>query len=301
MRRTRLLCSRSLSSPLRRKQDRRTPPPARFLTNLISINFCGLFPDVALTNGEQIQEGSCNGIPLGRIPPKNKTPAAMIQFPQNNAVTSNLQTGAFTNAQLTYYAAPVSLNNDNVVIGHSHITCQLLPSLNSVDLLDINVFAFFKGLNDPADANGELTATAAAKDANGKITGLKPGPYRCCTINSGSNHLPIVPAFAQRGNVDDCVRFTVSDDPAASGNDGNANNANNATAGGADNGDNGNTADAGNAGTANTGNAKGQWRDKGRKQNQGQKRSNNVQPKEDGRRLFSPRGRSRIMRDIILH
>jgi hypothetical protein len=48
----------------------------------------------------------------------------------------NLDTGHFTNPNTTYYSAPQQLNNDGVIIGHTHITIQVyhsgeLPSLIS--------------------------------------------------------------------------------------------------------------------------------------------------------------------------
>jgi len=37
----------------------------------------------------------------------------------------NLATGHFTNPDLTYYSAPQQLNNNGIVIGHTHITIQV--------------------------------------------------------------------------------------------------------------------------------------------------------------------------------
>jgi transcription initiation factor TFIID subunit 15 len=41
----------------------------------------------------------------------------------------NLATGHFTNPNLTYYSAPQQLNDDGIVIGHTHITIQVLPQV----------------------------------------------------------------------------------------------------------------------------------------------------------------------------
>ena len=37
----------------------------------------------------------------------------------------NLVTGQFTNPNTTYYSAPQQLNDDGVILGHSHITIQV--------------------------------------------------------------------------------------------------------------------------------------------------------------------------------
>jgi hypothetical protein len=69
-------------------------------------------------------------------------------------------------------------------------------NFNDPQILDPNVFAFFKGLNDPAQ-NGVLTANVAA--------GLAPGNYRMASINTGANHAPAVAAVAQHGFFDDMI------------------------------------------------------------------------------------------------
>lgn len=45
--------------------------------------------------------------------------------------------------------------------------------------------------------NGVLTADVTA--------GLPAGAYRLCSINSSSNHQPVIVAVAQHGSLDDCV------------------------------------------------------------------------------------------------
>lgn len=60
---------------------------------------------------------------------------------------------------------------------------------------------FFLGLNDVGDGNGVLTANVTA--------GLAAGFYRVCTMNSASNHQPVIMPVAQRGPQDDCTKFTV--------------------------------------------------------------------------------------------
>lgn len=67
-------------------------------------------------------------------------PSSLITFPEHNQdiaadqtfniqiITTNMELGHFTNAQLTYYSAPTRLNGAGLVIGHTHITCQVHTS-----------------------------------------------------------------------------------------------------------------------------------------------------------------------------
>jgi hypothetical protein len=116
--------------------------------------------------------------------------------------TSNLQAGAFTNADTTYYAAPQALKSGQVV-GHTHVTVQDMgKSLNPATALDPTQFAFFKGINDAGNGKGLLAATVT--------NGLPAGNYRVCTITSAANHQPVLMPVAQRGTADDCTKFVVS-------------------------------------------------------------------------------------------
>lgn len=176
------------------------------------INYCAQFPTIPLTNGEQIFEGSCNPVPMGMVIAKALIPQQRVLNPKNGDVVpegqdinfqiavANIQTGSFTNAQLTYYSAPAQVNAQGVLIGHSHITVQAIASLDDTTLSDNSKFAFFKGLNDAA-VNGVLSATA--------VGGLPAGFYRACTLGASSNHTPVIPSIAQRGSENDCIRFTV--------------------------------------------------------------------------------------------
>jgi len=165
-----------------------------------------------LTNGEQNTAGSCNLIPMGQIPSKKNmisliflspTDGETIQGNSNitfSVQTANLEAGSFTNADSTYYAAPQSLKNGNVV-GHTHVTVQAIDK-NSKTAPDATVFAFFKGINDAGNGQGLLSAVA--------VGGLPTGDYRACTMTSASNHQPVLMPVAQRGAQDDCIRFTVA-------------------------------------------------------------------------------------------
>jgi hypothetical protein len=178
------------------------------------INFC-LLSDLPLTNGQQITGGSCNPAPMGLIPSINNMPSSKFQFPTNLAVIKaetqftvemniqNMQTGFFVNAQKNYFAAPQVLNSQGQIQGHSHVVIEKITSLQQTEPTDPRVFAFFKGLNAAADG-GKLTADVTK--------GLPVGVYRLSSINTATNHQPVVVPVAQHGSLDDAVYFTVTED-----------------------------------------------------------------------------------------
>jgi len=185
------------------------------------INFCATRPDLQITNGLQITDGSCNPAPMGLIPSTANMPSAKFTFPTNGGnVAANtpftislaiqgMQTGFFVNAEQNYFAAPQQLNAGGQVIGHSHVVVETLSSLTQDTPTDPTKFAFFKGLNAAA-VNGILTANVTA--------GLPAGTYKVSTINTAANHQPILVPIAQHGSLDDVVYFTVSGGDAAAAN-----------------------------------------------------------------------------------
>ncbi|KAJ7748499.1 hypothetical protein DFH07DRAFT_923476 [Mycena maculata] len=196
--------------------DGQNPPVAGQTASSTStnnyINFCALtLPGTPLTNGAQITTGSCNPAPIGLIPAVDKMPSAKYLFPTNGATIAantafnatlninNLVTGVFTNAALTYFAAPQTLDSTGLIIGHSHMVIEALTSLDQTTPTDPQKFAFFKGV-DTAAVNGVLTVAVSA--------GLPAGAYRICSINSSTNHQPVIVPIAQHGSLDDCSYFT---------------------------------------------------------------------------------------------
>ncbi|KAJ7597597.1 hypothetical protein C8J56DRAFT_920478 [Mycena floridula] len=174
------------------------------------INDCLLTPDLPLTNGQQITTGSCNNAPIGVIPSLEFMPSAKFSFPTNGGTVTALQTftiqlnvrnielGNFVNAKENYFAAPQQVNNQGQIIGHTHITIDPLPSLDSQIPTDPLNFAYFRGVNDAA-VGGSVSVTLDK--------GLPAGAYRLCTINSSANHQPVIVPVAQHGSLDDCVYF----------------------------------------------------------------------------------------------
>jgi len=185
---------------------------------------------------------------MGDIPSVDNMPSCKFEFPPNNGNvdantaftialnTKGMQTGAFTNAANTYYAAPQQLNGNGQIIGHNHVVIEQIQAIDSTQATNPRVFAFFKGLNAVAN-NGQLTADVT--------NGLDAGSYRMCSITSAANHQSVLMAVAQRGAVDDCSYFTVGAANNAGGNNGqnggnnNQNGGNNGQNGGNNAGNNG--------------------------------------------------------------
>ncbi|KAJ7630462.1 hypothetical protein FB45DRAFT_1027684 [Roridomyces roridus] len=194
------------------------PPVAGQASALTSknnfANICSLgLPNVPITNGLQLTGGSCNPIPIGNIPSIQNVPSSKFQSPTNGETlkantpfnvtlaVKNIQIGTFTAATETYYANPQTLNAQGQIIGHTHIVIEAIDALDSTTVTDPLKFAFFKGVDDAADANGQVTVPVAA--------GLAAGVYRMGTIMSSATHQPVIVAVAQHGIVDDVIYMTV--------------------------------------------------------------------------------------------
>ncbi|OCB85982.1 hypothetical protein A7U60_g6877 [Sanghuangporus baumii] len=175
------------------------------------INFC-LTVNKPITNGKQVQAGSCNPAPMGVIAARTNMPSSKFVFPKNNdtipanqaftikMAINHLESGNFVNAATNYFSAPQQVNSGGDIVGHSHVVVDFLDSLDQTKPTTPGTFAFFKGLNAPAD-NGILTADVDK--------GLPAGAYRLASINSAANHQPVLVAVAQHGSLDDMVYFTV--------------------------------------------------------------------------------------------
>ncbi|KJA29360.1 hypothetical protein HYPSUDRAFT_127584 [Hypholoma sublateritium FD-334 SS-4] len=177
------------------------------------INFCKTV-NLPLTNGEQVTGGSCNPAPMGSIPSKSVIPSSKFLFPKNTGTVAantnftvkmrikNLATGNFVNAEENYFSAPQQLNAQGVIVGHSHVVIEKIASLTSTAVSDPTVFAFFKGLNSAASADGVLEAEVTG--------GLPAGVYKLSSINSAANHQPVLAPVAQHGSLDDVVYVSLT-------------------------------------------------------------------------------------------
>ncbi|WYZ36199.1 hypothetical protein EsH8_XI_000132 [Colletotrichum jinshuiense] len=174
------------------------------------INFC---EGQTITNGQQITDGSCNPIPMGKIPAQKNMISAIITNPQpgtklqasttfNVSVqTTHLKAGVFVNPTTNYYTAPQDLDSAGDIIGHCHVTIQEIGSMSSTTPPDPSKFAFFKGIDDAGNGKGLLQAKVEG--------GLPAGTYRVCTMIAAANHQPVTMPVAQRGAQDDCTKFEV--------------------------------------------------------------------------------------------
>jgi len=176
---------------------------------LTPSNFCK-GSGLTIADGTQIKQPNCVSLEIGEIPSVNNMVSALIVNPKNGQAikrntpfnvdtkVANLATGFFSDPAVDYYQIQQTLDGNGVIQGHSHITIQ---KLNGNNVLDPRVFAFFKGLNDPAKG-GVLSVTVTE--------GLpQRGQYRICTMNSSNSHQPVVMPVAQRGAQDDCIRINV--------------------------------------------------------------------------------------------
>lgn len=162
-----------------------------------------------LTNGQQVQGGSCNPAPMGVIAPSTNIPSSKFVNPKNldavqentpfeiTMVINHLDTGYFANPESNYFAAPQQLNSDNDIIGHTHFVIEQLDCVASTTVSDPSKFVFFQGVNMPADAQGNLSINVT--------DGLPSGVYKLSSMHASANHAPPVVAVAQRGTMDDQI------------------------------------------------------------------------------------------------
>ncbi|CAG8490266.1 hypothetical protein C2G38_2116372 [Gigaspora rosea] len=169
------------------------------------------------TDGLQKRQGSCSDTVQGEIPDVDHMVSSLIVEPENGQKlpanknftvkisTINLITGFFDDPATEYYKFPQVVDKDTGnIFGHSHVTIQLLKSDNVAP--DPKLFAFFKGLNDPAD-DGFFFQVVGTETNNG----LPAGHYRICTMVASFAHQPTIMPVAQRGAQDDCIRIEVVD------------------------------------------------------------------------------------------
>ncbi|CAG8787946.1 3858_t:CDS:1, partial [Gigaspora rosea] len=159
-------------------------------------------------DGTQNPNGDCVSTAIGELPTKNNMVSTIIKSPDNGQTlqentpftvvtqTNNLNAGFFSDPATQYYVKAQSLGNNGKINGHSHITIQQIDGQTPPDPTK---FAFFKGLNNGTDNNGDLTVDVA--------NGLPAGNYRICTMVSSESHQCVTMPVAQRGAQDDCIRI----------------------------------------------------------------------------------------------
>ncbi|CAG8683300.1 11062_t:CDS:1, partial [Cetraspora pellucida] len=162
------------------------------------------------SDGSQNPSGACSSLIQGQLPSIERMTASLILQPKNEAVLkagskfkvvvkiNHLITGHFSDPDKAYYVLPQALD-DGAIKGHAHIVVQSLGLED--DAPDAREFSFFKGLNNAADKEGELSVVVDEK--------LSPGRYRICSMASSESHQPVIMPVAKRGSQDDCIRVTV--------------------------------------------------------------------------------------------
>ncbi|KAG9318915.1 hypothetical protein JVU11DRAFT_1026 [Chiua virens] len=145
------------------------------------INWCATLPNLPITNGQQLQNGSCNPAPMGAIPAASNMPSAKFVTPVNlDVLPSN-----------TTFLITLAVKNFATGLGHAHVVIQALQSLKQITPTDPTKFAFFVALNGQADANGYLYANVTG--------GLPEGAYRMSTLMAAANHQGLALPVAKRG------------------------------------------------------------------------------------------------------
>ncbi|CAG8478580.1 9549_t:CDS:1 [Racocetra fulgida] len=176
-----------------------------------------------VANGTQIKingnlGGWCSSLIQGQLPATELMISTLILKPKDGSTVPanqnftlaikiiNLQTGYFSDSDSEYYTMPQVLNEEGIIKGHCHVVIQKLTYDKDGEIVpNPNIFAFFKGLYDPANDHGILETEVGT--ALGP--GLPSGRYRICTMVSSYTHQPVIMPVAQRGSQDDCIRFTV--------------------------------------------------------------------------------------------
>ncbi|KAJ3053080.1 hypothetical protein HK097_005114 [Rhizophlyctis rosea] len=174
------------------------------------INYC---LGKKATNGRQLDDGSCNPLPMGDLPSINNMVSSIIIYPAPGDVvrayknftvtlrTANLAGASANNDKTNNFGSPQHLDENGYVVGHTHVTVQYMgPDLKPQRPLDTKKFAFFLALNTEFHKDGS---------AEVEVQGLKPGGYRVCTMATQAGHQPVVMPVADRGHVDDCTKFLV--------------------------------------------------------------------------------------------
>ncbi|KAJ3157407.1 hypothetical protein HDU86_003298 [Geranomyces michiganensis] len=185
---------------------------AQPITQFSPSPFCAA-ANMLPSDGTQIRVGSCSSTAMGAIPSTDNMVSTIITNPAFGATVDasvdmvvaidmvGLDTGFFSDPQLTYNKQPQTLNGNGIIQGHQHVTIQPLTNTNAAP--DSTKFVFFKGLNDQSKDGRSLTVTVP------KGTFTTNGLHRICTMSGVNAHQPPLMPVAQRGSQDDCIRVTV--------------------------------------------------------------------------------------------
>lgn len=174
------------------------------------INFCDRYPDIPITNGQQLNSGSCNPAPMGEIPSLSNLPSVRIAGPITGQIipanttfslslaVKNLANGVFVNPTENFLSAPQQLNSAGNVLGHYQVVIEELDA-NSTVPTDSRNFAFFSVVSAPG--TGTLNSSVT--------NGLPEGFYRITATPHAANYQPVLAPLSQHGSLNDVayVRF----------------------------------------------------------------------------------------------
>ncbi|KAF5351603.1 hypothetical protein D9758_007253 [Tetrapyrgos nigripes] len=178
------------------------------------INFCLTVPNLPITNGKQIESGSCNPTPMGQLPSVDNIPSTKFKFPANgdsvdaNApftiqlAVQNMDTGFHTNEQENFLSAPQVLNGEGLVSGYCTVVIEELTDLAQTTPTNPKQFAYWHAITGSAQ-DGMLEADV--------VNGLPSGTYRITATVYNMNHHPVVLSIEQHGMMGDAVYFIVSE------------------------------------------------------------------------------------------
>ncbi|KAJ7193797.1 hypothetical protein GGX14DRAFT_378521, partial [Mycena pura] len=168
------------------------------------INFCNRYPDIPITNGQQLNSRSCNPAPMGEIPSASNLPSVRIAGPITGQIipanttfslslaVKNLADGVFVNPTENFLSAPQQLDSAGNVLGHYQVVIEELDA-NSTAPTDSQNFAFFSVVSAPGI--GILVSSVT--------NGLPEGFYRITATPHASNYQPVLAPVSDHGSLND--------------------------------------------------------------------------------------------------
>lgn len=156
---------------------------------------------------------ACIGIAFGEVPSQSDSPSLIISraphFARANqpftwtVITDNLDRSEFPPAaQGGYYAQASRLNQNGVVLGHTHNGCYTLPSAGQPANGSERAL-FFIATEDNQGADGAPSSYTVT------VPGLPAGQYRCMSWAGTASHGVPMNQFANQQIAADVFRITV--------------------------------------------------------------------------------------------
>ncbi|KAF9257534.1 hypothetical protein L218DRAFT_975160 [Marasmius fiardii PR-910] len=166
------------------------------------INICMDRP-WPLASAQQVDnQGTCNPIPIGVLPPKSLIPTFKFAAPIHGSTLSantpflirlniNLEF-SMTDSQTRYLSAPQQLASNGHIQGYARVVIETLTAINQTTPTDPQKVAFAAAIGI-VDDDGALVTNAT--------DGVPPGFYRISSIALTENHYPVAVPILQSGAV----------------------------------------------------------------------------------------------------